>query len=131
MFVIRRETVAFKPQNQLADRGSPPSTIDDYKRMNQAQRQLSRNFSLRLPHVLFNKKDEATFRKNRWKWFDRRYPSSIYISLSDVGFDPEMKHAIVYLASTCGDYCGIGEMIFLEKHDVGWTISDRITEWLA
>jgi hypothetical protein len=56
-----------------------------------------------------------------WTGFYKRYPESAGImTVSAVGFDPQRRRALVYMAHSCGLLCGGGAHHLLEKVDGVW-----------
>jgi hypothetical protein len=50
----------------------------------------------------------------------------VVVHLSRVGFDVEHRRAVVYLAMSCGNLCGAGEIIELRRDRQSWSIVRRI-----
>jgi hypothetical protein len=109
------------------------ATIDDYIAKSQVSKQLSRDFRLKLPYLLFTKEDEQLFEPDgSWDRYFQKYPDSGgLITLSAVGFNSEKSQAFVYAARTCGRLCGRGFMVVLTKEGDIWSIRARLDRWIA
>jgi hypothetical protein len=53
------------------------------------------------------------------------------ITLSRVGFDPGMTHAVIYAQLTYCGLCGEGTYLYLSKETGGWHIVGRALTWIS
>ncbi len=103
--------------------------LDSFIKENAVVRRLRSGFSLGMPYeVAAAAEIEASFRAVPedqmfgWTGFNRRYPNagnSIMV-VSAVGFDPEKRRAMVYMAHSCGVLCGGGRYHFVERVAGSW-----------
>ncbi len=92
------------------------------------------SFNLSARRVFITDEELKTILKDRldWKAFYEKYPNSQGVmTLSNVGFDPEMKRAFVYVANTRGSLNGVGLYIVLEKQDGVWRVKEKATGWMS
>ncbi len=52
-------------------------------------------------------------------------------SLSNIGFDSERTQAVVYVSHVCGETCGMGSYLFLERTGTRWRISQAFMAWIS
>ena len=52
-------------------------------------------------------------------------------SLSEILFDKTHQHAVVSYAFDCGELCGNGRILLLEKTGEGWKIKKTCGEWVS
>ncbi|HKC62384.1 MAG TPA: hypothetical protein VKB86_02045 [Pyrinomonadaceae bacterium] len=125
-YIFQSYKVSLSPEFQAA--------LKDYEAKNKEPQRLIGSFDLKVDYVLLNKKDfDAFFKGNSyWKDYYRKYPNSPgYITLSKVGFDPDMKHALVYVGIDCGGLCGDGSYRLLTKEDGVWKETKRLSFWAS
>jgi len=68
----------------------------------------------------------------RWQAFNRDYQNAGgFVTLSKVGFNRDMNQALVYLASSCGDTCGLGSLVFLVEEGNTWKIKGTTAAWVS
>jgi hypothetical protein len=92
-----------------------------------------------LPYEVKRKEDLGAFFKARGvaggEDFDTAHPDTNgRIILSAVGFDPDRKKAIVYIAHHCGGLCGAGNYHFLERqagHRTEMTPNVEVCGWIS
>ncbi len=140
---------------QLRDRLPPlmPETLFDYVAQNHEPAPLSNSFNLQrqammvsdsdLSSMLIETKLKVDFsplsnRKINWSRVYDRYPLAPgLISLSRVGFDSEMKQALVYEEIQANDNGTWGRYVVLRNEGLiphqlgrrGWVITGRIESW--
>jgi hypothetical protein len=67
-----------------------------------------------------------------WQAFNRDHQNAGgFITLSRVGFNRNMNQALVYLASACGETCGLGSLVFLVKEGGSWRIKGTAAAWIS
>lgn len=113
------------------------AALKDYEAKNKESQLLTRSLDLKLDYLLTNYKELNALFKGKdgddfWVAFYKKYPNSPgLIKLSKVGFDPEMKHAFIYVAITCGGTCGGGSYRLLTKEDGTWKVTRKIPIWVS
>lgn len=119
-----------------------PSTLKDFLTKNTELSKLSGQFNLRIPYLILAKtRIEESFKSatagidslnSAWQEFYKKHPdSSGYIVLSRVGFDAEMKQAMVYVADYCGGLCAEGRYVLMTKDQNSWKIDKELHLWIA
>jgi hypothetical protein len=70
---------------------------------------------------------------NGWSAFRRRFNAAGWLSVSDVIFSPDQSDALVYYEMRCGDLCGVGAYVWLNRgsRGSGWVIQKRIVSWVS
>ena len=124
--VIQRETVVNKDctvsGGALETDWKP--VADDFKAQNARVRFIAADRDLHRPYIVVPQQDLlAYFTKQggRWPAFYRQYPDSGgYVEVSAVGFNDRKTRAMVYVAHSCGDLCGLGSYRLLEKVGGKW-----------
>jgi len=53
------------------------------------------------------------------------------ITVSEIRFDKEHKHAIVFYSFFCGSLCGNGGTVILEKVDGAWQRKSQCSNWIS
>lgn len=53
------------------------------------------------------------------------------VTLSEIRFDKEHKHAIVSYSFFCGSLCGNGSTVILEKVDGAWRRKSQCSNWIS
>jgi hypothetical protein len=53
------------------------------------------------------------------------------LSLSPIIFDKHHQHAIVSFSVYCGEHCGHGSSLLLEKTESGWNLEKNCGSWVA
>jgi hypothetical protein len=67
-----------------------------------------------------------------WTGFYKTYPDSPgLLSVSRVGFNVRHDQALVYVAHSCGDLCGLGSYILLKKQADQWVIERTEGLWIS
>lgn len=102
--------------------------VDRLRAENSGTRQVRGGFQLGIPYVVVPAAEiMASFLEVPndptlgWTGFYERYPDSGgYWVASAVGFDPERKRAMVYLAHSCGALCGSETHHLIEKVQGVW-----------
>lgn len=113
------------------------AALRDYKSKNEQPRHLTKSFDLKFDYALVSKEEFGGFFKGKnlredWDSFYRKYPNSPgYISLSRVGFSPDMTQAVVYMEYTCGGLCADGSYAILYQENGEWKEVKRIHFWAS
>jgi hypothetical protein len=72
------------------------------------------------------------FKRGGWGEFYKRYPDSGgFISVSRPGFNKEMDQALIFIEHRCGDLCGTGHYILLEKSGDTWKVIQQNLVWIS
>ena len=85
----------------------------------------------RLADVFPNKNDwdKST---EQWNTFYKLYPDSAgYNSFSRVGYDKAGHYALVYFVNWCGQLCGTGSYVLVEKGEDGWVVKEVAGIWIS
>ena len=110
------------------------TTIDAYRRVNAQQAFLRRSFCPPIEYELVDSTQlDAIFKKSGW-WpaYYKQFPGSQSIlTFSRVGFSAGGTEALFYLSNRCGDLCGTGEYVVMEKRDGRWVIGKEIEMWIS
>lgn len=107
-------------------------TLNDYKLNNRRAWELDRHLSLDVQYALLGEAEfSGIFKKGRgWRKFYRTYPNSQgLMTLSRVGFDAEMKQALVYVGNQSDYSAGEGYYVFLAKEGDVWSIQSLLVAW--
>jgi hypothetical protein len=91
--------------------------------------------SFSLPYGLIGSNElEDIFQtdRNGWDEFYQRYPNSPgTITLSRVGFNASMNHALVYIGIQSYWRAGSGHFVVLEKENETWSVQGKILIWIS
>jgi hypothetical protein len=147
LFVINDETSAdkvmsFPPEKvfenyKLTLAPEFGAALKDYKEKNREPLKLGNSFELKSDYWLLSRKDFYALFKDKegddfWFAFHRKYPdASGYITFSRVGFDPEMRHAVLYMEIQCGGTCGQGSYKLLSKEAGAWKLVQSLALWAS
>jgi len=146
---LRLEGNTTPPYNSLADRvyrvltrGSDDGslradTIQDFIEKSCTGGRLSTAFHTDLPRVFIGR-DSIDFDmvhhkgENGPKDFRQTFPgASGIVSLSHVGFDPDLHEAIVSSSFVCGLLCGDGRRLILRKKRGKWVVVEGLVVWIS
>lgn len=111
-----------------------PDMINDYKTKNEQTHKLERQFSLDVDYVLISEAELNDIFKSDdgWSQFNSIYPnSSGFVTLSKVGFNPEMDQALVYTGNQADYGTGQGFYVLLTKKGGDWNIQSMILAWVS
>jgi hypothetical protein len=62
-----------------------------------------------------------------WPDYYQKYPGAQgLLTLSRVGFSPDVKQAVFYASNTCGGLCATDAYVVMERRDSGWTIVKEV-----
>ncbi|HEX8638625.1 MAG TPA: hypothetical protein VF692_11220 [Pyrinomonadaceae bacterium] len=110
------------------------TTLNDFRVKNKNRVPLKDAFTLGAKQIFITDEELETITKDGldWKSFYEKYPNSEgVLTLSNVGFDAEMKQAFVYLANSRGSLNGVGLYVLLEKQNDVWQVKKRATGWMS
>lgn len=66
-----------------------------------------------------------------WEGFESEFGARSYLSISRPAYSPDRQHALVSLGSHCGELCGSGHLIELERTSNGWRIVRSVGTWIS
>ncbi|MBS1792922.1 MAG: hypothetical protein JSS81_03665 [Acidobacteria bacterium] len=109
---------------------------DGYRRAARRCRVLSERIDIPTPYVLVDEKEIETLFTDDvfdgWDSFYKKYSDSTgFISLSNVGFAPDLKRAVLYISRECGGKCGTGDFVLLEKDGALWKVHRTVNVWVS
>jgi len=106
------------------------TTIVAFRKVNRQQTSLRRSFH---PAIDYDLADSAQidpfFKRGSGGWFAfyKRFPGSPgIITFSRVGFSEDGTQALFYLSNACGELCGTGMYVVMEKRNGSWAIEKEI-----
>jgi hypothetical protein len=104
--------------------------IASYNLENESSTTLENRFSGPGDYVLINDYENPS------QAFSKKYPDpekrfAVIARFSKVGFDQEMKRAIVRASYRCGALCGSGDFYFLVKTEKGWQVEWKENLWVS
>lgn len=107
--------------------------LDDFKALNSQSYRLSRNFNIKNRYALVGGEEFQEIFKSGvegWKIFRSKFPGSPgSISFSRVVLNPAMNEAFLYMSISCGESCGEGSYIILDKREGNWKIEKEAKVW--
>jgi hypothetical protein len=116
-------------------------TIADFEAKHSSSMKLKPLFSLHLPYTLLSEVNYesifgATANNNGtaeyWTKFYSKYPDSGgYIWLSNVGFNKARSQALVYHVHWCGELCGTGFYVLLNRPGNEWKVEKAEMIWIS
>jgi hypothetical protein len=118
-------------QNPLVEQ----ETLDSFRGANEHSYRFDSRFRLPGASRFVDAQElEGYFREGGggWQAFNRDYRNAGgFITLSRVGFNRDLNQALVYLASACGETCGLGSLVFLVKEGGTWRIKGTTSVWIS
>ena len=111
------------------------TTFNDFRAKNAQPHRLNTSFNLSVNYVLISKDEEDDLlyrRADGWVAFYKKYPKAQGIlTISRVGFNPEMNQALVYVGNQSGPKTGAGYYVLLARENGTWIIKKRYGAWLS
>jgi len=111
------------------------TTIDAFRRVNRQQTSLRHSFHPAIDYDLVDSAQLEPFFKRGdpgWFAFYKRFPGSPgIITFSRVGFSEDGTQALFYLSNHCGELCGTGMYVVMEKRNGSWAIGKEIEMWIS
>jgi hypothetical protein len=111
------------------------TTIDAFRNVNRQQASLRRSFHPAIDYELVDSAQlESFFKRGGGDWlaFYKRFPGSPgIITFSRVAFSEDGTQALFYLSNHCGELCGTGMYVVMEKRDGSWAIEKEIEMWIS
>jgi hypothetical protein len=114
-----------------------PSTLRDYAKKNYRPYQLGNSFTLNCSYALATRQEiETCFGNNKDGWwnFQTEYKGAdSYITLSRVGFNPEVNQAFVEFEyhGKFGRVCSQGANVVLTKVAGEWEVQKKYVSWIS
>jgi Holliday junction resolvase-like predicted endonuclease len=110
-------------------------TFDDFENKNADLYPLDDSFSLEVPVVLLSEDEiHDLMEPKSASWGDKLYEkhnSKGILTLSRVGFNPDMNQALVYIGIYSIYNSGMGYYVLLVKESDNWKIQDIIEAWIS
>ena len=111
------------------------ATIDAFRKVNRQQTSLRRSFHPAIDYELVDSAQLESFFKRGgvdWVAFYKRFPGSPGImTFSRVGFSEDGTQALFYLSNHCGELCGGGMYVVMEKRNGTWAIERELEMWIS
>jgi len=106
---------------------------EDYRTRNKEPLHLKAAFQLKQKYLVVDSNEiKKMFKRGGWGEFYKRYPDSGgFISVSRPGFNKEMDQALLFIEHRCGDLCGTGHYILLEKSGDTWKVIQQNLVWIS
>ena len=81
---------------------------------------------------VFPNKNEWDKGAEQWNTFYKLYPDSAgYNSFSRVGYNKSGSQSLVYFVNWCGQLCGTGSYLLVEKTPDGWVVKESGGMWIS
>jgi hypothetical protein len=111
------------------------TTLDAFRNVNAQQAFLRRSLHPSIDYELVSSAQLEPIFCNHcgfWPAYYKQFPGSPGIlTFSRVGFSVDGTQALFYLSNHCGDLCGTGMYVVMEKRDGRWTIGKEIEMWIS
>ena len=121
--------------------GLRDETIADYESVRTKEAQLELKLDIPFKYVFITDKrlgeifgDPKQYDRSfdYWAIFKKAYPGSAgYNSFSRVGFDKARRNALVYFVNWCGELCGTGSYVYIQKGEKGWVVKEAAGMWIS
>jgi hypothetical protein len=123
----RAEVIQFL-QKRLSE-GSPSRLVFSFEEKNRRPSALPGGVNTSQNYLIV----EATELKSGGDWyeFDRKYPGSAIVQLSQVAFNEDMSHALVYLSSESGSRSGWAYYVVMAKKNENWEVDQKHLAWAS
>ena len=112
----------------------PDDVVADFVARNKQPQVLKPLFNLPVKLVFINKTEaDEIFKDNRgWDNFYARYPDSQgMMTLSRVGFNPQVDMALVYVGNQSDWLAGAGYYVVLKKESGNWVVQGQLMTWIS
>jgi hypothetical protein len=108
-------------------------TLDAFREVNGQQATLQHSFHIAFDYELIDSTQlHSLFKNGSWPAFYRRFPgSSGFLGLSRVGFSGDGKQALLYVSNKCGELCGGGMYVVMERRGGRRVIEKVIQMWIS
>ncbi len=111
------------------------ATIDSFRKANFQQASVHRSIRSPIDYELVTPAQlEPIFCKHCgfWPEYYKRFPgASGIVTWSRVGFNSDGTQALFYESYRCGDLCGTGRYMVMEKKNGSWMIGADIVVWVS
>jgi len=111
------------------------TTIDAFRKANAQQAFARRSFQFPIDYeIITSDQLESFFKTHGYSWpaYYKQYPGSNGIlTWSRAGFNADGTQALFYFANHCGELCGGGSYVVMEKRSGRWVIEKEIEMWIS
>jgi hypothetical protein len=109
------------------------TTEDAFREVNGQQTTFQRSFHLALDYELIDLTQfDSLFKNGGWPAYYKRFPgSSGILGLSRVGISADGTQALFYASNECGEPCGVGFYVVMERRGGRWMIEKEIETWIS
>jgi hypothetical protein len=111
------------------------SALDAFRKVNAQEAFLRRSLHPSIDFELVTSAQlEPIFCKHCgfWPAYYKQFPGSQgLLTLSGVGFSSDGTQAFFYFGNQCGELCGTGDYVIMEKRDGRWVIQKEINMWVS
>lgn len=128
-------------QVKIRLRSLSDETIAGYEAARKSEIELKRDLDIPLRYVLlgdtqlrkiFSSPNEYHRTAEQWQEFYEVFPDSAgFNSFSRVGFDKDRRNGLVYFVNWCGELCGTGTYVHVEKRKDGWVVKEAAGMWIS
>jgi hypothetical protein len=111
------------------------ATIDSFRKANVDQAVVHRSFRPPIDYELVDSAQlDSFFKKNGGYWpaYYKQYPgASGIVTWSRAGFNADGTQALFYVGYRCGELCGTGRYVVMEKKNGNWVTGTDIAVWVS
>jgi len=109
------------------------TTVDAFREVNKQQATLHRSLHTVFDYDLVDSTQiDSVFKNGGWHAYYERFPGSPGIlGFSRVGFSADGAQALFFMSNSCGELCGGGEYVVMERRDGRWVIEKEIQTWMS
>ena len=109
------------------------TTIDAFRETNWRQATFQRSFHTVFDYELVDSTQlDSIFKNGSWPAFYKRFPGSTgNLGFSRVGFSADGTQALFYASNRCGELCGGGEYVVMDRREGRWVIEKEIQMWIS
>jgi hypothetical protein len=115
--------------------GIDPQVLEDFRQQNTASQPVKSDMQLGSSFILLSQEVmKNIFSQNRdgWQLFYEQYPQALGITtISQVGFNPAMDQALVYVGTLSHYLAGAGYIVFLHQVDGNWKVEQKVMTWIS
>jgi hypothetical protein len=128
-------------QVKIRLRALTDETISAYELARKTEGELKAKLDIPFKYLLISDKQLGSVFPNvtqlnkpreRWNEYYKLYPDSAgYNSFSRVGYDKSGRQALVYFVNWCGELCGTGSYLLMERGSEGWAVKESGGMWIS
>ena len=109
------------------------STVEAFRRANGKQATLQRSFHTAFDYELVDSTQlDSRFKNGGWPAYYKRFPGSPgVLGFSRVGFSADGMQALFFASGECGELCGSGGYVVMERRGGRWVIDKEIETWIS